>query len=186
MPAPGDPRPQIALAKFSSLRDEIAQRSAHQHTVINIAVTAVSTIAGFVLANKADPLLLLVVPFVSFALGALWYDHAINIDRIGRAKQAVEEEFGRFAPGDGATYESTVLDFEHAGVARRISPRVFPLGTAVCMLFVLAPVFALGLSARTIAARQGSPEIAYWVLWAGGVALTAGCLFIFVSWARHR
>ena len=41
------------LAQVSALRDEIGQRSDHQHTLLNLDTTGVATIARFVLADSS-------------------------------------------------------------------------------------------------------------------------------------
>ncbi len=74
---------QTALAEFSALRDEIANRSSAQHTLIGLNLTAIGGIGGFVLSEHADVRLLLLLPILSPALGLLFFDHAINIKKIG-------------------------------------------------------------------------------------------------------
>src|SRR5438094_227548 len=74
---------QTALAEFSVLRDEIANRSSAQHTLIGLNLTAIGGIGGFVLSSHADVRLLLLLPMLSPALGLLFFDHAINIKKIG-------------------------------------------------------------------------------------------------------
>lgn len=176
-----EPRRDYLLAQFGALHDEIMQRSGHQHAMLNLDTTALGTIAGFVLANKADPLLLLVIPFLSFVFGGLWYDHAINIDRIAVAKADVESKLA----GTTDTYETSVPTFEREGAfARfRVPPRFFPLGVALFVLFVGAPTLALVLSAPTVADETGRTEAGLWLVWAAAAVLTLGYWLVFALWA---
>jgi hypothetical protein len=70
---------QTALAEFSILRDEIANRSSAQHTLIALNLTAIGGIRGFVLSSHADVRLLLLLPMLSPALGLLFFEHAKKI-----------------------------------------------------------------------------------------------------------
>jgi hypothetical protein len=82
----GETRPeslQIVLAEFAALRGEIQGRSSAAWTLLGLNLTASSAVAGFVLSDRADPLLLLLLPFLSSSLGLLFLDHGINLDRIG-------------------------------------------------------------------------------------------------------
>src|SRR5438105_11507373 len=73
----------VLMAEVGSLREEIGRRSEAQHTIINLDITAVGAITGFVL-TQGHGMLMLMLPFITSALGLLFFDHANNIDRIGR------------------------------------------------------------------------------------------------------
>ena len=169
------------LAQFGALQGEIMQRSGHQHAMLNLDTTALGTIAGFVLANKADPLLLLVIPFLSFTFGGLWYDHAINIDRIARAKSAIETQLA----GTDETYERSVPQFEREGAFAGIviPPRFFPLGVALFVLYVAAPTLSLVLSLSAVSGETGRTEEGLWLVWGAGAVLTVGYWLVFTLWA---
>jgi hypothetical protein len=166
------PSSEFRLAQFNALRDEVGQRSGHQHTLVGLTVTSVGTIAGFVLAEKADPVLLLLVPFICFGLGMLWYDHAINIDRIGAALGAIERELG-------ASYEESVRKFERS----RIPPRVFPLGMVLLVLFVATPAAALLLAAPSVLGATGWIKMIYSGIWLVEAGATLLELFVMARWA---
>jgi translation initiation factor IF-1 len=75
---------QLAIADFNDRRGEINNRSAAQHVLINLNITAAGAIVGLVLTSD-DPnraLLLLLVP-VCAALAMLWAGHARVIRHIG-------------------------------------------------------------------------------------------------------
>ena len=65
---------ELHLAEFSALRAEIGARSGVQHQLMALNITALAAIGGFVISDKADPLLLLMLPLVSCALGVIWHD----------------------------------------------------------------------------------------------------------------
>lgn len=70
---------EVALHEFVKLRDEIANRSTAQWTLLGLNATATAATSGFVLANNADRNLLLLLPVLTPALGLLFIDHALNV-----------------------------------------------------------------------------------------------------------
>lgn len=62
---------------------EISRRSIAQQALQAANVSAVSAIAAFVVSGRSSPLLLLLVPLVSSALGSQWLDSHGCIQRIG-------------------------------------------------------------------------------------------------------
>lgn len=169
------------LEQFKTLREEVGRRSGYQHTLVGLTVTAVGTIAGFVLVQKADPVLLLLVPCVCFGLGMLWYDHAINIDRIGLTLAAIERDLGSASPGGeaGVLYEASVRKFERS----RIPPRVFPLGMVLLVLFVAIPVLALFLALPSVSSRSGWTRVVLAGLCVVEAAATLLQLVVMSRWA---
>src|SRR3954451_15704021 len=81
--ARGGRTPEDARAEFAAYRQEILHRSSQQYTLLALDLTALTAIAGFVLSDNADRLLLLLLPIVSSSIGLLWYDPARNIDSLG-------------------------------------------------------------------------------------------------------
>src|SRR5687768_11405744 len=73
----------IALAEFSALRNEIDNLANAQRTVMNMNITVVAAIAGFVLANRADPHLLIALPIASGAIGLLYQWYIVHAKHIG-------------------------------------------------------------------------------------------------------
>src|ERR1700693_652575 len=72
------------LAEFNALRQEIMQRVGAQDRLVQLNLTALATIAGLIIAQKATTALLLVVPFLSAALGFAWLHHLRQVALIGR------------------------------------------------------------------------------------------------------
>jgi hypothetical protein len=158
---------QVSLAAFSAAKTEIADRSKAQHTLIQLNITAVGTIVGFVLANKADPQLLLLLPLLSPALGMLHLDHGVNISNIGtfidtviRAKLAAVA-----LVGDVMGYEEHVRRFE-----RRLVLRFLLFGIPIFLLFAGVPVYCL------LFLRIKGTLVATWAMtlwWSGTVLVLA-------------
>jgi glycogen debranching enzyme len=73
---------QALLTEFNKLRDEIQNRSTAQHTLVNLNLTAGGALAGASFLAKF-PLLVLLLPLVSSALGLLYFDHHTAILHIG-------------------------------------------------------------------------------------------------------
>jgi hypothetical protein len=71
------------LVEYTKLKDEIANRTTLQNTIVALNVAAVGTIGGFVVGKQANPMILLLLVPLSTALGLLWLDHARAIARIG-------------------------------------------------------------------------------------------------------
>jgi hypothetical protein len=161
---------QIVLAEFQALRKEIADRSTAGQTLLNLNMTATAAVAGFVLSNKADPLLLLLVPILSSALGMLYVDHAYNIINLGAyIKNTLAPLLNKIAASSGLLgYEERIAEYEQRKVRRFL-----PFGLPLAVAFTVPPIGALIFSFRSL------EETWTWVLWGFGAALTAIYL---VSW----
>ena len=151
-------------AEFEAYRQEISDRSGHQHALITLNLTVLSAVVGFVLSDKADPRVLLLLPIVSSAIGLLWYDHARNIESLG---DHIRSELKRF---NG--YEERI-----AGLEKEEWRRV-PMGLALIVLFVVTPIAGLVIP-------LGRIHGAYWSLWGAGVSMSAICVFFFSRWIRE-
>jgi hypothetical protein len=163
---------QIVLAEFQALRKEIADRSAAGWTLLNLNMTVTAAVAGFVLSNKANPLLLLLVPILSPALGMLFVDHAYNIDNLGTyIKNTLAPLVNKIAATSGLLgYEQRIDQWE-----QRKLYRFLPLGLPLFLVFSVAPIGALVFSFRSI------EEVWTWVLWGLGAVLTAIYLVFWTS-----
>jgi hypothetical protein len=128
-----------ALAEFTALRSEMDNANSSQQTIVNINITAAGLIFSFVLAKKADPLLLLVAAAISSALGMYiqgsWY-HVRRIARyIDTTLRPLMIEY---------TGESKVFGWEQAVQARQgWWVRLVPVGLATAVLFSLIPLVVL-------------------------------------------
>ncbi|MEV4197844.1 hypothetical protein [Micromonospora globbae] len=59
----------VVLADAAAIRSTIERKANHNQNVIGLHLTVVAAVAGFILAEKADPRLLLLLPLISAALG---------------------------------------------------------------------------------------------------------------------
>jgi hypothetical protein len=73
----------ISLAEFNAMRQEIADRSTTQNTLINLNLTAVAALVTIVATQEVDQRLLLLLCSISCALGLLWADHGRTIYDLG-------------------------------------------------------------------------------------------------------
>src|SRR5438874_11488229 len=78
--------PSDSIEEYKSLRSEIERRSTVQQAVVALNLTAVTVVVG--LAARVHPkddeaTVLLLVPFLSYALARLWLDHRGSIIGIG-------------------------------------------------------------------------------------------------------
>lgn len=163
---------QVALAEFNKLRDEIANRSTAAWTALGANITISSAVGGFVLGDKANPQLILLLPLLAPALGLLFIDHANNIGRIGDYINVNLKPILRQAAGDDRllSYEEWVDQYEARTVAR-----LLPFGIPLVIAFTLIPVASLGYAASR---THGSFA---WGLWSAGIVVTATEL---VFWYR--
>jgi hypothetical protein len=154
---------QVALAEFGKLRDEIGGRSTAAWTLVGLSITSSATLAGFVLAQKADARLLLVLPLLTPSLGLLFMDHAANIGRIGDYINTVLKPVLREAACDRRllSYEEWVDAYE-----AHTLERLLPFGIPLVLAFTMVPVGALVYLAPRI------DEAWSWILWVLGAIVT--------------
>ncbi|HEX3330420.1 MAG TPA: hypothetical protein VHS27_10910 [Gaiellales bacterium] len=153
--------PEDARVEFAAYRQEILHRSSQQYTLLALDLTALTAIAGFVLSDNADRLLLLLLPIVSGSIGLLWYDHARNIDSLG---SYILENMQSFAG-----YEQRIDELEVSELRR------VPMTLALLVLLVGAPISGLIVTFRDV---HGS----LWALWVCGLLVGASCTFFLVRW----
>lgn len=150
----------VALAEFTALRNEIAGRAGWAWTLFNLNMTASAAIAGFVLSDKADPLLLLLIPLISSCLGMLFIDHSLNIRNIGHY---IDSEVRPIIIQK--TDNDKLLAYEHF-VGRHEQEkflRFIPLAIPVCSWFAILP------SASIIYLLKVVNTGLAWSLWAIGL-----------------
>lgn len=166
--APGPPDDKdvltVALAEFGKLRDEIAGRSTTLWTLLGLNASVSSAVAGFVLADRADPLLVLLLPLLTPSLGLLVIDHAANIGQIGEYINRVIKPLVHEVTGEPRLlcYEDWVDTWE----TRRMR-RVLAFGVPLVLLFSVVPVFSLVYVVPHL--DNGT----LWALWATGFLMTA-------------
>jgi len=155
---------QVSLAEFSKLRDEIIARSNTAWTLLGLSATISTAVAGFVLAEKADPLLLLLLPVLTPSLGLLFIDHAINIGNIGTYIDGVLKPIVR-----DVARENRLLSYEEWVDRAETRPvwRLLPFGIPLVVLFNAVPIGALVYTVQFVGAT------AAWMVWGLGALITA-------------
>lgn len=162
MVAEATPRtPEDDRAEFAAYRQEILTRSGHQYTLLALDLTALTAIGGFVLSDKADRLLLLLLPIVSSSIGLLWYDHARNIDSLG---DYIREHLTAYGG-----YERRIAALERSELRR------VPMTLALLVLLVGTPISGIVLTFHQL-------HGALWALWACGILLSAACAGFMLRW----
>jgi hypothetical protein len=172
----------VITAEFNALRGEIKDRSSYAYTLLNINITATTAVAGFVLSGKADPLLLLILPLLSPALGMLFVDHAYNIDNIGEYIKSRLRPLATAAAGDSRLlgYEDFVAEYEQNKLLR-----ILPLGLPLTLLFAGPPFAALLFSWAELKDSWA------WALWIAGLLMFVAFIalwsrFLFAPYRRQK
>lgn len=165
-----------ALAEFNVLRKEISDRSSAQTTILNLNLVALSAIATLVLAQRVNALALLVLPLVSPCFGMLFFDHAANIDQIGRY---LREDIKPLIVAVAA--DTHLLCYEDRVRAHELSflPRGLSMGLPLLLMFTGFPVAALAHVRES--ASHGWPL----VLWWAGVVVECIFLLHWVAFVRR-
>lgn len=65
---------EIRLAEFAALRQETGQRAALQQALVALNITVAGVITGFVVSDRADQALFVVVSLTAGVLGLLWIE----------------------------------------------------------------------------------------------------------------
>jgi hypothetical protein len=155
---------QVAIQEFAKLRDEISGRSTSAWTLVGLSITGSAAVAGFVLGDRADPRLLLLLPLLTPSLGMLFIDHAANIGRIGEYINTVIKPVLREATGEHRLlgYEEWVDEFEEQSL-----DRLLPFGVPLVVAFTIVPVASLAYLAPRL------DDAWSWALWGIGCVATA-------------
>jgi hypothetical protein len=171
---------QVILAEFSALRDEIKDRAATAYTLLSINITVTVAAAGFVLSDKADPRLLLLLPLTAPALGMLFLDHALNINNIGGYINNNLRPLAVAAARGAATESSKLLSFEmYVREYEKLRLRRILHGFPLILLFEGFPLAALIFCAKRL---QHGWE---WILWAVGLAMVVTYLILWMLFLVH-
>jgi hypothetical protein len=171
------------LSEFAALRQEIAQRSTAQHTLLNLNITAIATVIGFILSGNGRELLLLVVPLPCFALGTLYFDHGRCIDRIGLYIDEHLTPVAREVSNNSAVleWESRVREDQNSWLGRLV------WAGPIFLAFVGAGVVAVVAAAFPVFVDRSGPAASEWwpaILWGAEVILMAILITIWVKVSR--
>lgn len=155
----GDKVVDVALAEFAALRAELMQNLTAKYSLIGLNITGVAALGGIVIANDADPRLLLIAPFLSGATGLLFHTVIVDIMVIASYIEQVQRPVLVERLGDDRifSYESFF----------RSKTKLRPLVQALT-LGLLFP----GISLTTLVIVASSlRSFADWAMWSLGILL---------------
>ncbi|QGN50474.1 hypothetical protein GKC29_29055 [Micromonospora sp. WMMC415] len=159
-----------ALADAAAIRGTIERKATHNQNVIGLHLTVVAAVAGFILAEKADLRLLLILPLVSAALGlnvvSQYRDIRIAGDYI---EQVLRPAIAQYT-GNGTLFgwEAFYWKRKHDG----------HLAQATAMGLIFPGVSTLALAITLPAVRTLADRLA-WVVGAGMLVL------LLASWTNR-
>jgi len=149
----------VILTEFQTIRAGIDRKATSIHTLMSLNVTAIAAVAGLVLADKADPRLLLVLPLVSSSLGLM----VIDLTRdIRLARDYINDRLQPLA----AKYAEDDEVLAYASTTPRPPRNILVLqGIPFSLLFGGVSLIAL------IAVIGSLKSVADWSAWCVGAAL---------------
>jgi hypothetical protein len=152
---------QATLAEYQALRREIEYRTRFQQGLVVANVTAsAAVLASYFQLN--NPLLLIVVPFLSSFLGFYWIDHSLMIDDLGTyISKTIQPRVSEIVG-----YSHVLLWESHVGGVKR-GARTLRFGLLLAGLFLLPSILTLWLSFSTVWVQAGTGNR---LLWSFGAA----------------
>lgn len=171
------------LAEFNALRKEIADRSATQHTLVNLNLTAVAAVISLVATGRTSETLLLLFTAICSALAMLWADHARTIRNIGRyINNDIRQVLRRVADDEAILSWEERMGHYSKGQNTLISFRL-PL----ILVFIGPPVAALLITSlhEPGFSQFDVPLLVYWV---GGLIATIymAAVFLSIQFSAHQ
>lgn len=159
-----------ALADAAAIRSTIERKANHNQNVIGLHLTVVAAVAGFILAEKADLRLLLLLPLISAALGLNVASQYRDIRIAGEyIEQVLSPAIAQY------TGNRTIFGWESFYWKRKHDGH---LAQAVAMGLIFPGVSTVALGVALPAARTGFDLLA----WAVGAGLLA---LLLVSWSNR-
>ncbi|MEV6695226.1 hypothetical protein AB0M35_27510 [Micromonospora sp. NPDC051196] len=166
---------EVALAEFSALRSEIDNLANAHRAMIGLNITVVVAISGFILAEKARPQLLLVIPLASGAIGLVYQWYVLHAKHIG---DYINDSLRPLLIDH--TQDERVLAWEQRlrtkVYARRGSGLAGQL--AYLLLFPTVPVASLAIALLYLDSGW------HWAAWLAGAALSVAQVTIWFWQAR--
>ncbi|MDQ3983098.1 MAG: hypothetical protein M3271_10510 [Actinomycetota bacterium] len=160
-------RVDAALAEFNAIRQEIADRSTTQNTLINLNLTAVAGLVSIIATQEVNESLLLLLCPICAALGMLWADHAQTIGDLGTY---VNEEL-RKPLREVAGY--AVLAWEEKSQDYRVERNVLLTYRLPLFLIFAGPPIAALLVTSLADPGIWDFDVLLIVYWVGGLVLTS-------------
>ncbi|MGW5667066.1 hypothetical protein [Micromonospora sp. NPDC003776] len=169
-----DNRTNLLIAEYNSIRAVVAQKSSASHALVGAYLTVVAVILGFVVANRADPRLLLTVPILAAVSG-------ITILRRRRDREAANRYILEVLRPIAVecTGDERILTWENF-YARHRDVRSLRYEFGLQLVFPLSPAAAL------IATLPLLDPLGDWLAWLAGLIFLGALLFTYVQQNRTR
>jgi hypothetical protein len=162
-PSSSSPIVTIGLTEYSALRAEIVHRLESVRQFVVFDLTAVATLYGLVISQKAMALLLLVVPPLTASLGLLWLDQMRILTELGSyLRKELWPRLGAAVGEPLPDWEARLAGAYHGWVTQ------LAYSTPVVILFALPGLGALIISFPHL----NSPWL--FTAWASDVLLSGG------------
>lgn len=169
-----DNRTNLLVAEYTAIRAVMAQKSAASHALVGAYLTVVAVILGFVVANRADPRLLLAVPVLAAISG-------ITILRRRRDREAANSYIREVlrpvaleCAGDDRVFRWDDFYAQQRGSRSLLYEfglqLVFPLSGFAC-LFVTLPLLA---------------SVGEWLAWLAGLSFLVALISAYVHQNRNH
>jgi len=163
---------QALVAEYEAALNLINRKTTIVATLITFDVTAVATVIGFLLANKADPRLLALVPVISATFGLL----VASQDRDIRTAEALLNSTMRPAAQRIAN-DDGIWNFYGRFLASRIPwYEVVTRGLPLVLLFPGASIASLAVVTTHLKSWLD------WAIWSAGLLLTTA---LSVGWLEN-
>ncbi|KAB1912110.1 hypothetical protein [Micromonospora sp. AMSO31t] len=172
--ARADNRTNLLVAEYTAIRAVMAQKSAASHALVGAYLTVVAVILGFVVANRADPRLLLAVPVLAAISGITILRRRQDREAANRYIREVLRPVALECSGDDRVFRWDDFYAQQRGSRSLLYEfglqLVFPLSGLVC-LFVTLPLLA---------------SVAEWLAWLGGLSFLVALISAYVRQNRSQ
>ncbi|SBV24651.1 hypothetical protein GA0070620_0077 [Micromonospora krabiensis] len=169
-----DARTNLLIAEYNAIHALVAQKAAASHALVGAYMTVVAVLLGLVVANGADPRLLLALPVLSAVSG-------VTILRRRRDREAANRyvlEVLKPAAAECAGDERMFTWGEHYARHKAGRSLLYELG--------LQLVFPLSGLACLIVTFPRLESVTDWSIWVAGSVLLVVLLLVYVGQNRSR
>ncbi|MEV0426459.1 hypothetical protein [Micromonospora sp. NPDC050495] len=169
-----DTRANLLIAEYNAIRSVVAQKSSASHALVGAYLTVVAVILGFVVANRADPRLLVTVPILAAGSGITILRRRRDREAANRYILDVLRPIAVECSGD-----ERILTWEDF-YARHRDER------SLRYEFGLQLVFPISAAAALIATLPLLDWFGDWLAWLAGLLLLGALLFTYVEQNRTQ
>ncbi|MCW3839139.1 hypothetical protein ONA70_03385 [Micromonospora yasonensis] len=169
-----DNRSNLLIAEYNSIRAVVAQKSSASHALVGAYLTMVAVILGFVVANRADPRLLVTVPILAASSGITILRRRQDRDAANRYVVEVLRPIAVECCGD-----ERILTWEEFYANHRA-------GRSFLYEFGLQLVFPLSGSAALIATLPLLDSFGDWLAWLAGLIFLGVLVFVYAQQNRPQ